>query len=323
MSVPDAHMWHTQNLRRHSNHYSMMAKLGGASFVTWLQSSFGARIYFHPYVDLDISGSSRKQQIKYGVVSTSDLISDLRCWDYLYLAGRMHKPIVSVSLLNGVCLDENQENENKQLDADRRREEIRSAQQKNLLAAVSTSLLLIGGEMSKPDTSSASFNTRKLYATIASLSYTGDFRMQTGAEDPNKVAKLVETPGMLDLWERMYADTLNNLQEIGLLSMIKNSDSSSSSENEVEFDLCDVEVRKHLMDHLPPRLRKYSDTIVGSSGISNGSIALRNELAKIVAPAARNQGLKGIFTAGPLKSWKYALAKFAKGRLKKETRSTP
>ena len=301
MSVPDPHQWHAENLKRHPSHYSMMSRFGGPSFVTALQSNFGAKLYFHPYVNLNIRGSSDVRQIKYGVVSTSDLIHDLKHWEYLYLAGRMQKPIVTI-----------QTDEGDLTLATEVRESIDSAQSSNLLAAVSSSLLLIGGE-----TSQTSIAMSELYTTIASLSYTGDFRMQTGAEDPNKVRKLVDTPGMLDLWETKYADTLKLLQEHGLLSL------ATSREHEkdprIEFNPYDIEARKELMKYLPQRLYEHKDRILGLDGqscIQQGSRVLRKELANIVAPAARSQGIKGIFTAGPVKSWKYAMAKFAKGRLK-------
>ncbi|KAL7509698.1 hypothetical protein ACHAXN_006918 [Cyclotella atomus] len=285
MAVPDPYHWHADNLKQHPDHYSMMGRLGGPSFVSWLQTNFGAKLYFHPYVDLDISGTSVTQQIKYGVVSTSDLLSDLRNWDYLYLAGRMHKPIATV----------------------KSDESIDDAQHTNLLAAVATSLLLFGQESILP--------TSKLYTTIASLSYTGDFRMQTGAEDPNKVTKLVETPGMLDLWDVKYANVFSSLQKIGLLSL-----TGDDKERTIEFNPHNFATRSQLMKQLPAKLRKHADQIIGADGQNcgnKGSVILRNELAKIVAPAARNQGIKGVFTAGPLKSWKYAIAKFSKGRLKK------
>ena len=296
MSVSDPQQWHTENMLHHSNHYSALSRLGGPSFVTWLQTNFGARLYFHPYVDLDVDGSSSTRQLKYGVVSTTDLLSDLRNWDYLYLAGRMHKPICSIRSKDQIVTPENEE-------------DIINAQKTNLLAAVSASLLIIGGQSSI--TSPITMQTQKLYTTIASLSYTGDFRMQTGAEDPNKITKLVETPGMLDLWETKYTDTLDCLDELGLLNI---------GENSIEFEPRDPLVRKQLMQHLPMRIRRYSDTIIGPDGqncLRKGSLALRSELANIVAPAARNQGLKGIITAGPLRSWKYAMAKFKKGRLTK------
>jgi hypothetical protein len=74
------------------------------------------------------------------------------------------------------------------------------------------------------------------------------------------------------------------------------------------------------MKELPAKLRTHSEQIIGVDGQNcshKGSVILRNEIAKIVAPAARNQGIKGVFTAGSVKSWKYSMAKFSKGRLKK------
>ena len=306
MAVSDPYQWHAENLVRHPDHYSVMSRLGGPSFVTWLQTSFGAKLYFHPYIDLNIRGSTETRQIKYGVVSTSDLVSDLLCWDHLYLAGRMHKPICQIQTIEYEDHDGNKA-------AKETKRTVDDAQRVNLLAAVSSSLLLLGGKSRQ--SSLTILSTSELYTTIASLSYTGDFRMQTGAEDPNKITKLVDTPGMLDLWEFKYADTLKTLEEIGLLSMTFDN----AEEKKIELNTSDVQTRKQLMTYLPARLQTYSDSIIGLDGHSNihqGSIVLKDQLAKIVAPAARNQGIKGIFTAGPIKSWKYALAKFAKGRLK-------
>mmetsp|Transcript_7274 Transcript_7274/g.18079 ORF Transcript_7274/g.18079 Transcript_7274/m.18079 type:complete len:139 (-) Transcript_7274:1225-1641(-) len=138
--------------------------------------------------------------------------------------------------------------------------------------------------------------------------------MQTGAEDPNKVRKLVETPGMLGLWHEMYSDTLMNLQNMGLLSKV-------DSGQHVEIRLTDKAIRKQLVQNLPSRLRTHSDLIVGTcdtrDSILCGSLLLREGLANIVAPVAKSQSIKGFFTAGMSKSVRYALAKFAKGRLRK------
>jgi len=293
-AVDNPHTWHEHNLQKNSYHYSYMARMVGVNFITWLQKNFGAKIYFHPFVDinLQLNSDTIQRQVKYGVVSTDDLIQDLLNWEYLYLAGRMHKPIVSIDLKSNDALRQRND----------RADGIEEAQRINLLSAVSASLLLYNNN---------TIPTSQLYNTIASLSYTGDFRMQTGAEDPNKVKKLVETPGMLDLWDDKYSDTLDKLQKMGLISVANGS-------KDIETNLSDVAIRKQLVQHLPSRLRKHSDSIVGSSSnIGNqGTTILRQELANIVSPAAKSQSIKGFFTAGVVKSWRYALAKLKKGRIK-------
>ena len=348
LAVNDPYAWHKHNLKCHSDHYSYMARIGGSNFVTWLQVNFGAKLYFHPFVNMDITlnddcdtnntndeskqSSTVQRQIKYGVVSTNDLIQDLLRWDYLYLAGRMHKPIVSIDLPPQSTADpDSQSDEYLVEQRNDRIDEILEAQRTNLLSAVSASLLLHKTDDTNNLQSHGStiLPMSQLYNTIASLSYTGDFRMQTGAEDPNKVAKLVETPGMLDLWDDMYSDTLNNLQNMGLLSVIESNQSddrnitiTGNKGKQLEANFNDIAMRKQLVQHLPQRLQKHSNAIVDSDcnnlrSIHQGTSILRQELAKIVSPAAKTQSMKGFITAGPIKSWKYALAKFAKGRLKK------
>ncbi|KAL7529899.1 hypothetical protein ACHAXR_003214 [Thalassiosira sp. AJA248-18] len=341
LATENPHDWHKRNLLLHSDHYSLMARIGGPKFVTWLQLNFGAKLYFHPFVDIniDLDGAHHdeysqsndshqktktnkqpiQRQIKYGVVSTDDLIQDLLYWDYLYLAGRMHKPIVSIDPTPKLGHSEGPHEQQVE-----RLAEIEDAQRTNLLSAVSASLLLHNTTKNEQ-----SIPVSQLYTTIASLSYTGDFRMH-GAEDPNKVKKLVETPEMMNLWGDMYSETLGKLQVLGLLSVVDGcqvSDALHTTANNhgggrkhLECNLTDLALRKQLVQHLPPKLRKHSDQIVGTVGssdsIQHGSAVLRQELANIVAGAAKSQSVKGFFTAGVSKSWKYALAKLAKGRVR-------
>lgn len=323
LAVQDPHSWHKRNMERHSDHYSTLARWGGPRFVAQLQVNFGAKLYFHPFVNMSINNVSRKQsypniiqrQIKYGVVSTQDLIHDLVHWDYLYLAGRMHKPIVSVELASS------DDSGLKDTSAARNysvRREVEEAQRTNLLSAVSASLLL------QVSTSSVQIiPTDQLYNTIASLSYTGDFRMRTGAEDPNKIKKLVETPGMIERWDELYSETLGNMQKLGILSVVADDNplQDHGMSRCLEISITDRSIRKQLAKYLPLRLQKYSDIIVGSDdrieSMQNGGAVLRQELANIVSPAAKSQSLKGFITAGVGRSCKYALAKFAKGRLRK------
>jgi translocator assembly and maintenance protein 41 len=302
LSVDNPHVWHERNLQQHTDHYSSMARLGGPRFISWVQTKFGARLYFHPFVNMTISNIGQRQ-LKYGIVSSDDMIRDLIHWDYLYLAGRMHKPIVSIEL------SQNDDVISMEKIKSHRTNEIDDAQRTNLLSAVSASLLLHSSPYSKEQSSSIS--TSNLYNTIAGLSYSGDVRMQIGAEDPNKVNKLVETPGMMERWDEKYLDTISNLQSMGLLSMVARNSSRISTN--LETNLSDIGIRKQLAQNLPLRLLNYSDFIVGSQG----SLILRQELVKIVAPAARSQSIKGFFTAGVVKSWRYAMAKFSKGVLRK------
>lgn len=93
--------------------------------------------------------------VKYGIIDIDTLCADLLDWDTLYVSGRMHKPVAM-------------------LVADPR---VRVAQQVNLTSALRVALLLL------PET----FSEVELYTRIASLSYTGDFRMSVpGGENENK-----------------------------------------------------------------------------------------------------------------------------------------
>jgi translocator assembly and maintenance protein 41 len=79
--------------------------------------------------------------IKYGVIARQDAIQDLREWDQLYTAGRLHKPVLTLAGDAAVS----------------------RAQHANVRAAVATALLLL------PD----SFLTPPLHRALCGLSYRG------------------------------------------------------------------------------------------------------------------------------------------------------
>jgi len=294
MAVDDAQSWHAGNLSKNRHHYSWVAALGGPRFISWIQHGFGARLYFHPFASVSSQsggGPTIQREIKYGIVSTNDLVLDLLDWRYLYLAGRMHKPVVPVKGLVSDASDK-----------------IEEAQAANLMAAVSAAMLL--WETNHEETLTPSMPISKLFSTIASLSYTGDPRMTAGAEDPNKVTNLVESAGMFQLWEDKYAATFDKLQKVGILSI----DRSVDGTRELQFLHGDNSTRRQLVANLPARLQDRSDEIASTS---TGSLFLRKEISKIVAPAARSQSMKGLLTAGPVKSWNYVAAKLMKGLLRR------
>ena len=64
-----------------------MLRTLGPHTITDLQTKFGSRMFFNTLIPWE-SG-----MIKYGVISTADLLSDCLDWDTLYTAGRLHKPV--------------------------------------------------------------------------------------------------------------------------------------------------------------------------------------------------------------------------------------
>ena len=165
--------WHSLNLQQHRDHYSALGSLGSYA-VSTVQDSFGAGVYFNPYVT--VNGTL----IKYGVVNLDTLCKDLSEWNTLYIAGRLQKPVKIL----------------------RDNPSVRLANQVNLLSAVRTALLLL------PE----NFTEHELYSMIAGISYMGDPRMTVGGDDPRKVNNIVSN--QLSTFRRLYAPLIDNLPNI-------------------------------------------------------------------------------------------------------------
>ncbi|XP_045407413.1 phosphatidate cytidylyltransferase, mitochondrial isoform X4 [Lemur catta] len=153
-TVDDPVAWHTKNLKKNRSHYSLL-KFLGPKIITSIQNNYGAGVYYNSLIMCD------SRLIKYGVISTNILIEDLLNWNNLYVAGRLQKPVKIVAMNENVIL--------------------RSALDKNLRSAVTAAFLML------PE----SFSEEDLFAEIAGLSYSGDFRMVIG-EDKTKVLNIVK-----------------------------------------------------------------------------------------------------------------------------------
>ena len=289
LAVDDPLTFHSENLHLHPHHYSSLASWLGPNFVSWLQSTnYGAKIYFNPLISVDLpyTNKARSRLIKYGIVNTNDLLQDLKEWQFLYLAGRMQKPTMFI-------------------ESDDR---ILEAQYKyNLKYAFAASLLLLGENRNVHNAKAEHYciSTQQLYEQIATLSYSGDPRMSMRGEDPNKIKKLVQSPGQEQRFYELYKDQFNELEQMGILSFSstkQNIGNSGTTTSSVSWDHNNVKMKEILLSRLPPRLK----------GIQNLA-KLGGAIANIVSPAARGQSLKGILTAGVGRSIKYAGAKFAKG----------
>lgn len=182
-----ARSFHEDLLKRHDLHYSLASRLGGPSFCAHVQNAYGAKVFFHAFVD--VGGLL----IKYGIVEKQHILDDLNHWKYLYLAGRMHKPTLSL-------IKDDQVSEAQSLF--------------NLPRALATSLLLLNDDKAQLPV---------VYESIAQLSYSGDPRMDVGGEDPDKVKKLVHgNKGQLERFKQLYQPTLDDFSKRGLLSVSNN-----------------------------------------------------------------------------------------------------
>ncbi len=310
--VHDAQQFHEKNIAKHSSHYSFIASNFFWSISAASVQNVGPGVYFNPYSTIagfEVRTNQAEHscsiilhylfifhfflfsKVKYGVITKEKLLTDLLNWDYLYISGRMHKPTV--------CIGQGDD-------------EILHAQKLNIKSALAASLLLLnvnqecnGGRM---------IPASEIFSSIAHLSYAGDFRMTLGAEDKNKVKKLVQSPGQYKRWVELYNPPLQNLRGRGILDLTERTDDNTFM---VRCDLQDVRIRRELVNDLPKALQQKFYSSVDKKGSYVTREMLSSELVKIVSHSSRVQGIKGLFTAGISKSIKYSVAKFSKGILRK------
>ena len=255
---------------------------------------------------------------KYGVIQADDLISDLTHWTHLYVAGRWHKPTVELPLQPNDATAQWSE-------------QIQSGQANtNLPSALSAALLLL--QQSSPEdeehhgrvassslgtnstasmrTSSASSIAARastVYQRIAGLSYSGDFRMAVGAEDPRKTSKLVHSAGQMARWDTLYRPAMEVLQREGILSVAPVG--SNANAGSIDDSLWTWDTSPHAIAHIASRLPSRFQHLAAHPALLSAA------LTAVVAPAARYQAIKGLVTGGSLSTtWRYATRKLSKGR---------
>lgn len=300
-SVPDRKMidlilavdnpleWHRENLLRNTSHYSSLRVLG-PRWISKIQQHFGAKIFYNTLIPIG------DDYIKYGVISTKDLINDLLDWDTFYVSGRLHKPTLT--------LHRNAENA-----------ELNNALKMNIQSALHVALLL----------QSEKFTEEDLFMTIAGLSYSGDFRMTFG-EDPNKVAKIVrpQMAAFRQLYNPLLASDL--LRDLVMWS----------SKNSCYVQNCSSTAIQWHLNLLPKKVQYYlSKEWLAANTASNrlrDSAAqldmddlmrrlafdityrsyLKRSIESIVFSSSWTQSIKGLFTAGLSKSITYSMEKINK-----------
>ncbi|KAK3764003.1 hypothetical protein RRG08_004367 [Elysia crispata] len=268
-------LWHEQNLKVHPHHYSFLKRLGPRT-VYRMQDKYGAGVYFNTLVPME------GRLIKYGVISTARLITDLLDWETLYISGRLHKPI-SLVIIPG-------------------NEDLLTAMKVNLQSAVHAALLLL------PDM----FTEEQLFSTIAGLSYAGDFRMAV-AEDSNKVQNIVRPN--LALFRQMYGPILLSDEHLTWWQ----------DEGQLEQALT-FHSRHHHLKCLPGQvlygllMQKYQVGVFPDLEEIIKKHAYDKECGKyvstsiqhIVKKSSLTQSIKGILTAGFIKTLRYSSSKVLK-----------
>jgi translocator assembly and maintenance protein 41 len=307
--------FHSLNLRKHRDHYSFLGSLG-SGVISHVQDKYGAGAYFNPYITVDGT------LIKYAVVNYETLLRDLTEWDTLYLAGRLQKPVK-------ILFEE---------------PNLRLANQRNLLSAVRCSLLLLP----------AAFTEKELYSTITGLSYQGDPRMQYGSENPRKINNIVDN--QLQHFRHLYHDIISSLPNIRYVDVSATTKSGWMEDHNLDLKLeqdLDPERRSNIIRRLPKQFReRVYFQYRGKFGISGREynamleaakdedsqgglkkqvagdfdrrIAAEKDLPQMVTKAINRtvkwpstvQSIKGILSAGPVKSWQYLQEKRAKAKEK-------
>lgn len=301
--------WHSLNLQQHRDHYSAVGSLG-SYVVSKVQDSFGAGVYFNPYIT--VNGT----MVKYGVVNIDTLCKDLSEWNTLYIAGRLQKPVKIL----------------------RDNPSVRLANQVNLISAIRTALLLL------PE----NFTEQELYSTITGISYMGDPRMKYGGEDSSKVSNIVNN--QLPDFRRLYSPLINNLPNISFNDSVTNDEgwyhdpkvNAKISQNmdpvtrghmvrrlpnafrnklyfeyQAKFKIPRGEFNKMMQktkDEDPERIRRreggpFEQRI--AKDVEGGGLKeeVRQVIEKTVSWPSTVQTMKAVVTAGFRRSWKYAMEK--------------
>ncbi|XP_011691173.1 PREDICTED: phosphatidate cytidylyltransferase, mitochondrial [Wasmannia auropunctata] len=281
--VRNANKWHAENLTRNPGHYAKPLRFLGPKAITRVQEGSGAKMFYNTLVR-----TSQDQLIKYGVMSEVSLVEDLLDWNNLYLAGRLHKPVKVL------------------VEPDAESSQLRTALVQNLHSAVHAALLLLPDHFTEVD----------FFRRITGLSYHGDFRMIFG-ENKDKISNIVlpQLHHFKQLYEPIlrHFDNYVHIPRSDHMTVTCHQDTSPAS-------------RVHHLNHLPrapqvklvrawshgPRSKDTEDCLRAIAHDPECCDLLDRCLKEIVWRSSVTQSLKGIVTAGLVKSVKYGGAKIIK-----------
>lgn len=311
--VLDPFRWHVDNVQRNPLHYNSLVRHSLNTFHTQfflktvLSRCPGPQIYFNPFLIWYDPVRQQQLYIKYGVIGLDSILRDLTSWSDLYIAGRLHKPVLWAPFCNRVADSQSEMCDNFLL-----------AQESNLLAAVSYVLLSLPPEteiLEEPD----------LFYLLASISYDGDWRMIVG-EDKSKVSRLVTGADRLFRFRQLYTKTFTHPTLHDFIHL-----TPATSDLDGPYRLCfslpldSTVVVSRLLHNLPLRVCDEAIALGGVSGnklssydmllratVEQRRLWLRRCVTRIVRRSSLKQTAFSMFTAGPTRSIAYAKAKLRK-----------
>ncbi|CAJ0572376.1 unnamed protein product, partial [Mesorhabditis spiculigera] len=270
LATSDPHGFHEDNVAKNPSHYSTL-RLLGPKCLAKIQTAYGARVYFNTQVH------AANRTIKYGIISMDDLKSDLIDWNWLYVAGRLQKPVLEVISKTP--------NVSEWIATNRR-------------SALQVALLHSKEHFSLRELFEQVFNGfRCLHNSIfwiVAISYTGDFRMLIG-EDRNKISKIVA--GNFPQLDAAYRPLLESDPSV----LVKSTTALQQDVNPM--------ILQERLKLLPPRVLRHIGVVADRADVS---IRLSAAVKSIVAPVAIAQTVKNAFSAGLMRSLVYSMAKMSK-----------
>lgn len=280
-AVENSYQWHSQNMLKNPSHYSSMRLLGSKTIAHY-QEHYGAKVYFNTLVPIE----DNSLFIKYGVISTKDLIGDLLDWRDIYVAGRLQKPVEIIRLPTS--------------------SKVQNALELNLQSAVRSALLTLPKEFTEFD----------FYSAISNLSYNGDFRMIFG-ENKNKVENIVKP--QIENFRNLYAPIVELFRSVldypkGDDEVVKcRQDKSPQVILQHLNQLPKWPIRRVVRAWTTGRYRMDTEDVLRAVAYSpKYQEIVRKSLADIVWQSSVKQSIKNIPTAGASKSIDYAWSKALK-----------
>ena len=276
--VDDALTYHDLNTEANPKDYSFL-KHFGPYYLAKVQNQYGAAVYYNTLVKFE------DYFIKYGIIQKNYFLRDLYDWDYLYISGRLHKPV-------------------KMLKTDNQKD-IHDSLNVNIKNAFHTALLLL------PET----FSLEELFLCITNLSYHGDVRRTIGAEDKSKVLNIVKPnfDHFYELYKPIIQKENVNFLHLNEITLKVDQDKGAHSiYHNLNF------LPKNLLQIMTTRsvkLRQYQDMeelVFKLATRADLKIIINNAINYIVQRNSISQTIKGLFTAGVVKSINYSARKFKK-----------